>query len=183
MEALMKIAHPYAKAAFEIASSKQAIPLWKTYLHDVALIASNQDIFTLIHDPNIKREEILNLFFSVLGGELDEEQKNFLFLLAENRRMRVLPQINEIFLLLYEEQEKRIPVRVTTTMALTSSQNAELKQALEKRLKRQVDLQEKVDEDLLGGAIVRAGDWVIDGSGREQLARLEEYLKGKGLCN
>ena len=104
-------------------------------------------------------------------------------MLAENRRMRVLPQINENFLMLYAEQEKRIHVRITTTMTLTSNQNAALKQALEKRLKRQVDLQEEIDEDLLGGAIVRAGDWVIDGSGREQLARLEQYLKGKGLCN
>jgi F-type H+-transporting ATPase subunit delta len=97
-------------------------------------------------------------------------------LLAENKRLPLLPDIAELFHELYETYQKQTTVKVTSATELNSHYNELLTKSLSKRLQRKISLVCETDPSLLGGAIVAAGDLVIDGSLRGKLNRLLESL-------
>jgi F-type H+-transporting ATPase subunit delta len=110
------------------------------------------------------------------GATVDANARNFIALLAENHRLGLLPEISAQFETLKAEIEHSIDVEVTTALALTDAQRETLSKALSTRFGRTVRLHETVDASLLGGAIVRSGDLVLDGSLTGRLARLEQQL-------
>ena len=97
-------------------------------------------------------------------------------MLAENHRLALLPAISIQYEALRADAENILDVEVATAQALTGEQKARLAAALATRFKRQVRIAETVDASLVGGAIVRAGDLVIDGSVTGRLARLEQQI-------
>jgi F-type H+-transporting ATPase subunit delta len=102
--------------------------------------------------------------------------RHFLALLAENKRMLVLTDIAVIFKELREEAEKTMTAEVVSARELTAEQADKISAALKQRLGRDVTLNTSVDETLLGGAIVRAGDLIIDGSALGKLNRLASAI-------
>lgn len=170
------IARPYAMAAFEYALAKNALPAWEVFLKNAAMIARNSSALQVMMNPEIKRSQVAALFSDILGSQLSVEQNHFLRLLAEHHRFAVLPEIAEQFILHRAEQEKKVTAHVTSANPLDAEQQAQLAQALTKRLQRQVTLDCKVDPDLLGGVTIRVGDKVIDGSVRGKLHRLVEFI-------
>jgi F-type H+-transporting ATPase subunit delta len=96
--------------------------------------------------------------------------------LAQNRRLGYLPEIAAQFEVLRAEVEGVIDVEVIAAREIAPAQQKRLTAALEKRLGREVRMQVRLDESLVGGAIVRAGDLVIDGSLKGRLARLGSAL-------
>ena len=99
-----------------------------------------------------------------------------LALLAENNRLQLLDEIAVNFEELREEAEQVMTADVTSARALTAEQEKNISVALKKRLGRDVTLNVDVDESLLGGAIIRAGDLVIDGSALGKLNRLANAI-------
>jgi F-type H+-transporting ATPase subunit delta len=97
-------------------------------------------------------------------------------LLADNRRLTLIPQISELFDTLKDAREKSIDVEVSSAYALSDAVVASLTAALEKRLDRTVKLHSKVNKQLIGGVVIRAGDTVIDNSVRGKLNKLAESL-------
>jgi F-type H+-transporting ATPase subunit delta len=97
--------------------------------------------------------------------------------MAENGRLEALPDVCAEFLLLKQEHEKEITVEVTSATELSDQQKADISSKLEARLERKVKLNCSVDETLLGGVIIRAGDLVIDDSARGRLNRLSDALQ------
>ncbi|HTT06416.1 MAG TPA: F0F1 ATP synthase subunit delta [Steroidobacteraceae bacterium] len=112
------------------------------------------------------------------AGQLQEEQRNFLALLAHNARLPLLPEIAVQYEELRAEAERIADVEVSSAQALSAAQSAALKGALERRLGRAVRLHENVDPALLGGAVVRFGDFVVDGSLRRRVERLAASVTG-----
>ena len=110
--------------------------------------------------------------------QLQEEQHNFLALLAHNARLPLLPEIAVQYEALRAEAERVADVEVSSAQALSGEQSAALKGALERRLGRAVRLHETVDASLLGGAVVRFGDFVVDGSLRRRVERLAASVTG-----
>ena len=105
-----------------------------------------------------------------------EGGRNFLKALAENRRLALLPQIAAQFEALRAEVEGVVDVEVIAAREIAAPQQKKLEAALAKRLGREVRMHTRIDETLLGGAIVRAGDLVIDGSLKGRLERLGSAL-------
>jgi F-type H+-transporting ATPase subunit delta len=173
---MMTIARPYAAAAFAVASAKKALPAWETFLQSAASITQDVSMQNLFLNPVGKQGSLVDLYLDLLKPQLDSERTNFLRVLAENFRLNVLPQIAQLFGEARTEAEKKITVTVTSATPLDKSYEAKLVKALTKRLEREVDLQTEVDESLLGGVVVRAGDIVIDGSIRGKLLRLNEFI-------
>ena len=166
------IARPYAKAAFESARQHRALESWSKVLATASSVVQDERVARLLSSPKVKPEQLSGLIGDIAGGDLDEQTRNFLATLASNRRLGLLPEIASMYEALRAEAENTADVQVVSAVALDEAQKQRLAQALKKRLKREVRLHCEVDASLIGGAIVRAGDFVIDGSLKARLDRL-----------
>jgi F-type H+-transporting ATPase subunit delta len=169
------IARPYAKAAFEAAGTARLGP-WAQALRAAAGVVTDPRVGRLLGNPRVLPGQLADLVIDVAGGGLDEHGRNFIRLLADNRRLDCLPAIAKRFEQLKAEAEGTIDVAVTSAVPLSAAQRGELCAALERRLKRTVRLQCATDPQLIGGAVLRAGDLVIDGSLLARLHRIAYEL-------
>lgn len=172
------IARPYALAAFEVAKDKKKLAEWKSFLSAAAITAQDKLTSQLLDHPEISSEQWLDFFASVLSSLLDTEQKHFLQVLSENNRIRMLPQIFDIFNSYYSNLEKISKVRMVTAVPIEDAYKQKLTEALSKRINHEVTLNCDIDPAILGGAIIHMGDSVIDGSVRGKLNRLLQNLTG-----
>lgn len=175
MANLSSIARPYALAAFEYARDKQQLSAWKAFLESASYAAREPSVKRLLLNPDMSSAKLFDLFSEVLASQLDSEQKNFLLLLAQNKRLMALPEIAELFNVYYAYYEKISTVRVITAIDIKEDFRLKLIQALTKRIQREVKLHCDVDPSIIGGAIIHIGDRVIDGSIRGKLTRLLEF--------
>jgi F-type H+-transporting ATPase subunit delta len=170
------IARPYAKAAFEYAREENALAGWSRGLKTAADIVADARVAALIKSPETTAADLAEFIAGVAGTSLDAGMQNFVRVLAENHRLLLLPEIAAHYEVLRSAVENTVDVEVISAVALDAAQQEKLKTALSARLKRQVRMSNVVDSTLLGGALVRAGDLVIDGSLKGRLARLATEL-------
>lgn len=176
MSYLMTIARPYASAAFEYALHQHNLAGWDTMLQQAAFLAKQPDMAELLSNPRLTQKQLVDLFLEIIAKGLDRHQCNFLQLLAEYKRLPVLPPIASAFSALRAIHEKTITVDVISAISLDTFYQDKLMKRLHDRLQQKVLLNYTVDPSLLGGVMVRAGDLVIDGSVRGKLNRLLESL-------
>lgn len=176
MAEISTLARPYARAAFDVARDREAMPEWSEMLQFAAAVADDGRMGPLLDDPRYTREQIAEIFIHVGGKQLNRDAQNFVRVLADNRRFALLPKIAELFNVYRAEAENTIKVDVVSGSEFSPAQQKELAAHLKKRFGRDVQLEYTVDENMLGGAIVRAGDEVIDGSVRGQLSKLASAL-------
>jgi F-type H+-transporting ATPase subunit delta len=170
------IARPYAVAAFGLAKEKNELAKWSDMLGFAAVVVTDEAMQDYINNPKIEQETLSRLMLEICGDQLNEMGKNFIKVLVANKRLNVLPEIAVLYNELRADAEKTVEAEVISAFPLTDAQQNSLIEGLKKRLGREVSLVSKVDENLLGGAIVRAGDLVIDGSASGQLSKLETML-------
>jgi F-type H+-transporting ATPase subunit delta len=163
------IARPYAKAAFEEARDRKRLGPWSQALRTGAAVVADPRVGSLLDNPRVTPQQLAELLIGIAGTELEEEGRNFVGTLADNARLALLPEISARFDELKSEAEGIIDVMVTSAAPLDEAQRRKLAQALERRLGRQVRMQCAIDPALIGGAVLRAGDWVLDGSLRSRL--------------
>lgn len=176
MSELITVARPYAQAAFDLARETGALQSWSDSLAFAAMVAGDEAMAEAIDNPNLTVDQRAELFNTVCADRLDDSGRNFIRLLAENGRMAALPEIAELFEKLRAEEEGSIEAKVVSAKPLNDTQQAEIIASLKKRFDREVTLQCETDESLLGGAIIRAGDTVIDGSMRGRLEKFTTAL-------
>lgn len=170
------LARPYARAAFEFARDIKALDRWSNMLATAAVVASTDAVRKLFQSPNYSAKEKGKKFVDICGDDLDNRVGNFIKYLAKNNRLGLLVEIQKLFELYKANHEKAIDVEITSAFAMTQEQQDKLMAALKEKLDRDVNLQADVDNALIGGAVIRAGDLVIDGSIRGRLAKLAESM-------
>lgn len=170
------IARPYAQAVFDLAQSTKKLPKWSKQLNSMSAMAADSQISSLIVNPSVESAQLAELMISIAADNLDQEGKNLVKVLAENGRLNVITEIAGIFEDLKNESEKTVQAEVVTAFELDKEQTSKLQAALKKRLGCEVEITSRVDKSILGGAIIRAGDTVIDGSITAQLDRLSSEL-------
>src|SRR5471030_519234 len=156
------IARPYARAAFAQALEEKRIGPWSEALRVAATVVQDARVKDLLNNPRVPPAQLAQLVIDLAGAELGEHGRNFLQTLAENRRLARLPEISVLFDELKDTEEGVMDVTVTSAAALDEQQQRTLMEALKRRLKREVRLHCETDPALIGGAVVRAGDLVID---------------------
>ncbi|MFL0811027.1 MAG: F0F1 ATP synthase subunit delta [Agarilytica sp.] len=176
MAELTTLARPYAKAAFEFAREQKDLAGWLSLLTQAAAVASQEKVEALLSSPGLTTADKGKHFCSVCGDSLNEKQKNFLQTLALYNRLSLLPQVAELFELYKANQEKTVDVEIQTAFEISSEMEQKLASTLKSKLDRDVELSTNVDKSLIGGALIRAGDTVIDGSARGRLAKLSEAM-------
>ena len=179
------IARPYARAAFRVAQENDALDELSRSLGIAGELMGDGQVEAFLADPALSDSERLEFLTELLGKAAgkdsvfagsSEHGTNFLKLLLEYGRIGVLPEISERFDALKAEVENTVDVTVTSATPLSDAQTKEIEKALKSRLGRDINLSTEVNEDLIGGAIIRAGDVVIDGSVRARLEGLSNAL-------
>lgn len=171
------IARPYARAAFEYAHAHNALKQWSDALAIAAAVAADPNVVRLLNNPRVAPAQVVDLIADVSGNALDNASRNFVATLAANRRIALLPQIAAMYEAMRADVENRARVSVTSAAPLNEAQQQRLASALKKRLNREVQLDCSVDPELLGGAVIRCGDLVIDGSVKSRLAQLAAEVR------
>src|SRR6185369_4405010 len=170
------VARPYAEAAFRLANAGNALVKWSEMIGALARVAEDKRVRAAIADPALSDAQAAGVFISILAAKLDGQAENFVRVLAENKRLELLPEIHLQFEALKNERDGIVEVEVHSAFDLSDAQVGDLAQRLEKRTGRKVRARVKVDKELIGGVKVVIGDKVIDGSARGQLAALENAL-------
>ena len=179
------IARPYAEAAFELARDSGSLDAWSASLNVASAFLADGRVARFLGNPSLTDDERLSFLTDLFGAAGSEasmlaggtkEGRNFLKLLLEYGRVAVLPEIAEHFDALKAKVENTIDVTVTSATMLDEAQKRKIAEALKKRLGRDVRLEAETDESLIGGAVIRAGDVVIDGSLRSRLQSLSTAL-------
>lgn len=178
MSQALTLARPYARAAFGNArdagaASEGGFASWSNALAFAARVAADPQVAGLLGSPKLTHADAVSLL--AIDGANDV-MRNFFALLADNRRLALLPEIAGLFEELRAEAERVVKARVTSATALGDGELEGIKAALEKRFGRDVQIETAVDASLIGGAVIDAGDVVIDGSLKGKLGRLQSAL-------
>ncbi len=181
MSDLETMARPYAKAIFELAGEQNNLAYWSDILQLAASIAADDGMQNLIVSPAISAASLAETFTSVMSAvknapEMTTEVKNMIALLAENGRLPILPALQVGYEDLKQAAEGTVEVMVTSANELTAGQEKKMAKNLKSRLGKEVNITTEINPSLIAGAIIRAGDLVIDGSARGRLNKLTTLL-------
>jgi len=167
------IARPYARAAFAVARDDGKAAEWSQALAFAARVAADPEVEALLAHPALAAQDAVAL----LAPEgADDKFAGFLVQLADNDRLAVLPEIAGMFEQLRAEDEQVVLATITSAAELPQAEVEQLRAALKRRFGREVQVETAIDESLIGGAVIAAGDVVIDGSLRGKLGRLQSAL-------
>ena len=171
------LARPYAQAVFELANESGDFDSWSDALAFMAALVRDESIEALISNPRVERDRLFKLFDDLCGDRVPEGGRNLLRLMSDNDRLAAMPDVAAQYEVMRAEAEGTIDAEVRSAKPISEEQQAQLSKALEKRLGRKVNLTVHEDDSLLGGAIIRAGDLVIDGSAKGRLEKLASTLQ------
>lgn len=179
---LSGVAGRYALALLELADDKKQLDQVAGDLRGLrAAIADSEDLRRLIRSPLFTRAEQAKVMAAILdkagAGDLT---RRFVLIVAENRRLFVLPQMIDAYLAELSRRRGEVTAEVISAAALTEEQHAALTEALKSRIGGKVQVDVKVDRSLIGGLIVKVGSRMIDNSLRSKLQRLQLAMKGAG---
>jgi len=173
MSQALTLARPYARAAFAIARDEGRFGPWSDALAFSAQVAGDPRVAALLLNPELGQDDAVGL----LAPEgASEEYLRFLGLLAQGQRMALLPEIAGLFDQLRADAERVVKARVTSATELAQAELDKIVAALRRRFGREVEVTTAVDASLIGGAVIDAGDVVIDGSLKGKLERLQNSL-------
>jgi F-type H+-transporting ATPase subunit delta len=176
MSSLTTLARPYAKAAFELARADDALAAWDDMLALAGAMVSEEAMAALIENPDVGKTQVLGILADAAGDAFNDRFHRLLSVLADNGRLPLLPRVGELYRSLREDAENRLSVRVVSAVPLDDDQSQRLKEALARRYEREIQLENEIDPEVIGGAVVYAGSEVIDGSLRGRLGRLSASL-------
>lgn len=176
MSSLTTLARPYAKAAFGLAQESNALAAWQSMLLLASQTASNEQVADVLENPLVSPRQAVDLLNSVGGDHFDESFRAYLDVLGDNRRLPLLPEIANLYVRLKQQAEQQLQVRVVSATPLDDDQAKRMTEALAKRFNCAIELDSEIDPGVLGGAVIYAGDQVIDGSLRGRLNKLRSSL-------
>ena len=178
MSELTTTARPYARAVFEMASESKDLAGWSELLAFMGAMAANEDVQTLLASPKMTKQSGADAFIALCDKKLNDKAESLVRMLAENDRLSLLPEMRAIYESLKNEVEGLLEAHVVAAKKLTKAEESSIAAALKKRFGRDVKLKVSVDESLLGGAIIRAGDLVMDGSLKGRLNKMTTVMTG-----
>ena len=177
MAELATLARPYANAVFATAKSDGNLERWSRMLGFLVTAALEPQVKSLLDAPEVSDEQKAYRLVEICGDEMNDRARKFVTVLAQNKRLDILAAIREQFEALRAAEEQTLDVEVISAYPVSERERDQLSDALAKKSSKQVNLTSSVDQSLIGGAIIRAGDTVIDGSLRGKLDKLAETLQ------
>lgn len=176
MSELATLARPYAVAAYKRARETGKTSQWSDSLSFLSLVLKDERIRRAAGNPKANRDKFTQALLDLGDGYLDKDTQNFVRLLVENRRLDLVSHISELFESYRAEEEGYIAVDVISAYELEKSEHSKIVAALKVTLGKEPRINVTIDESLIGGVLIRAGDRVIDASVRGKIQRLAQRL-------
>jgi F-type H+-transporting ATPase subunit delta len=171
-----EISQVYARSLFQVAQEKDKLDAIHDDLGAFAdALNESRDLSTFLFSPYFSTEEKKQGLKKAVV-DADPEFFNFLELLAENHRMPLIFRIRRDFEAMWEEENKLLPVDVTSAFELDERTVKSIGERIGEQTGRKVDLNAHVDPDILGGIVLRVGNSVLDASIKNRLNRLRRQI-------
>ena len=167
------IANRYAKSLMETSVEQNKLDVVYNDLKDVKGTLDNKDISMLLKSPVIKSDKKLNIFKSIYSGKVDDLTMNFLKLIVNKGREAALPQMCDAFIQQYREKNNIASAKVITATKLTEEKLNTIKASLNLQA-TSFEIEEEIDESLIGGFILVMGDKRYDASVKHKLNKLRK---------
>lgn len=165
-------ARPYANAVYDLAHESSELDSWSDALTNLAAVVNDAQMSKLLDAPESGKSQKGELIIQVLGDKLNDQQQNLVKLMAENGRLKLMPDVLEQFEVARAKAENKIEAEVISAFELSAKQTSELVDTLKNKLGCEVTLTTTIDKSLIGGVIIKAGDTIIDASMKSQLNSL-----------
>jgi F-type H+-transporting ATPase subunit delta len=169
-------ARPYAVAAFEQARDEGSLQDWSAMLRILSLVVSDPQMQSILDNPRLNSATLMDVVLDICGNYLSDSGKNFVKVLVNTRRLSLVPQIYMLFEQRRMDAEGITEVEVVSAYPLEPAQQQKIADAMSKRLGKKIEISTRTDKSLIGGAVIRAGDSVIDASMRGRLKQLGNIL-------
>ena len=166
------VARPYARAVYQKATETSSVDSWSEALGLMAAIVDDTEMCSLVDNRKMGGEQQAELMLKVVADKLNEQQQNLIKLMAENGRIKALPEVAVQFEVYRAEAEGKVEAEITSAFKLTAAQEKSITKTLKAKLGREVTITTTIDESLIGGVVIKAGDTIIDGSMKSQLESL-----------
>ena len=170
------LARPYARAAFEHARAAGDLAAWQTALSELAAMTAEPKVAAAMRDPNQTAAQRAVTLSGLAGEAMPSAVANLLAIMADNGRLALLPEVAMLFDRLKQAVESAVAVHVTSAYPLSDAETQQLADTMQEKLARSITLTSETDPSLIGGALIRADDLVIDGSVRGRLNKLAGTL-------
>ena len=171
-----EIAQVYARSLFEVAKEQDKLDVVKEQLGQFAeALDGNRELSIYFFSPYFSTPEKKDGLGKILDGA-DPVIVNFLDLLIENHRMPVIFRVRREYDALWEEENRRLPVTITSAVELDQATVQSIGDAIGRQTGQQVELTANVDPDVLGGLVVRVGNSILDASIRNRLEQLRKQV-------
>ena len=171
-----ELARVYARSLFEVALEQDALDELREQIGQFAdAVNENRELAVFFFSPYFSTKEKQEALGRILDGA-SPILMNFLSLLIENHRMPVIFRIRQEYERLWQEENRMLPVQITSAIALDDETTASLGKTIGERAGRKVTLAAIVDPDILGGIIVRVGNSILDASIRNRLEQLRRHV-------
>ncbi|MFC4892993.1 F0F1 ATP synthase subunit delta [Pseudofrancisella aestuarii] len=170
------IAKPYARAAYEYAKENGVVDQWLEALSVFKALVTDKNVLSLISSPIYSQTQIVSAIVDQLTGKVDQKILNFLMLIAEKNKLLIIPQVKNLFEEFKDLASGNKKAVVILAYETDKALLKELKDKLAKRFNCTIDMDVKIDSRILGGAVVRVGDAVIDNSVSGRLEKMKNIL-------
>ncbi|MBT3347059.1 MAG: F0F1 ATP synthase subunit delta [Thiotrichales bacterium] len=176
-EARTTIARPYAEAIYAQAVSESAVDLWSETIDLLAIAVQDSEVAVRLNHPRFSQQQMTELILGLDSKLLSENRENFVKVLIESSRLGYAPEIKALFDKLRAADDNRLDVEVTSAYQLDDMAQEQIIAALAAEMGREINMTTEIDETLIGGVIVHAGDQVIDLSVRGRVEQLAGVLQ------
>jgi F-type H+-transporting ATPase subunit delta len=173
---MQEIAEVYARSLFEVAQEHDKLDEIHDELGQFAdALAASRELQVFFFSTYFSSQEKKDGVRKVVEGG-DEHFVRFLELLAERHRMPALFRIRRAFDRLWAEENKLLPVTITSAVELDEDLQKDIRRKIEDETGRKVEFDAKVDPDVLGGLVLQVGNFVMDASVRSRLEKLRKQV-------
>lgn len=174
------VARPYAKAVFLIAKEENSISGWSNLLAVLDEISADVEASDFISRPDFSLQEktqfLQTAVATLLKRKLTNQEANFLSVILSAKRYEMFPSIRQAYDEMVLSDESIIEVELVSAFEVKESENEMFVKALEKHFQKSIKLNVSIDPNLIGGAVIKAGDWVMDGSIKGRLEQMTSFL-------
>ncbi len=171
-------ARPYAKALYEVASQGEA-KQWLPVMELCQALGENEESKRFLKSQSLTADKFLtsvDLLAKKAHIDVPEKFGDFVRVLANNKRFVLLPEVASRFVEEVNKSNDTVVAKIVSAKALTDASRDNLVQKLERRYGKKVEVSVEIDKSLIGGAVIKVGDTVIDGSVKGRLEQLAKAL-------
>ncbi|CAM2394422.1 MULTISPECIES: ATP synthase F1 subunit delta [Fusobacterium] len=164
-----QVGRRYSKAIFDIAEEKNQVKeIYELLNSAMVLYRTDKEFKNFIRNPLISNEE-KKLVLNEIFGKDNRDNLNILLYILDKGRINCIKYIVAEYLKIYYRKNRILDVRATFTKELTDEQKKKLIDKLSQKTGKEINLEIKIDKNILGGGVIRIGDKIIDGSIRREL--------------